>query len=63
MNCIAIVQIYPVVIDTFKVCRTRWNIQTLIDQVSLLHSIPVQKSDGNSRSHEKKYIVYFYKLM
>ncbi len=34
-------------IDTFKVYRyhTRWNIQTLIDQVRMLHSIPVWKSD------------------
>ncbi len=52
-------------VDTFKVYYTRWNIQTVIDNVSVSHSISIhlqikQMLYLKSQNH-KKYIFYQFK--
>ncbi len=37
---------YPCPVDTFNVYHTNWNIQILVDQLSVLHSIQVQKCNS-----------------
>ncbi len=33
------------IVDTLKVFHTRWTIESLVDEVSVLHSTPAQKSN------------------